>query len=197
MRRFTLLLAAACICLTGAHASDDAAENMCEALQRGPSPAGETIAIEQLPRGFLCRAGSAPSCPTVGNLAWLGRTDAGTRFWADTSDDSTGNQISVSLEQMREIEFAFQSFLKPEAIDPSEAVIRVYDADGEQFEERKIQFGSLPRDFVLDMRRRAEKAKTRSPTLRSTVTFPRLEAHPFFYAPIEMAPELRVSYPCR
>ena len=94
MRWITLLLAACCWCLSSAYASDEAAENVCDALQTGPSPAGKTIAIEQLPRGFLCRDGSAPSC-------------------------------------------------------------------------------------------------------RSTVTLPRLEAHPFLYAPIEMAPELRVSNPCR
>ena len=154
MRWFTFLLAACFICLSSAYASDEASENVCAA-----SPAGETIAIEQLPRGFVCRDGSVP-CPTVGNLAWLGRTDAGTRFWVDTSNDSTGNQITVSLEQLREVEFAFQDFLKPQAIDPSETVIRVYDADGE-YEERKVQFGSVPRDFVLDMRQREERVKAR------------------------------------
>jgi hypothetical protein len=135
---------------------------VCDALQGGPSPAGETIAIEQLPRGFLCRDGSAP-CPNVGNLAWLGRTDAGTRFWVDTSNDSTANQITVSLEQLREVEFAFQSFLKPEAIDPAETVIRVYDSDGDQFEERKVRFGSMPLDILLDMRQREERVKACSP----------------------------------
>ena len=203
MRWILLLLAACCFCLSSAHASDKAAENVCDVLQGGPNPAGKTIAIEQLPRGFVCRDGDGPRCPEVGNLAWVGRTDAGTRFWADTSDDSTGNRISVSLEQLREIESAFQSFLEPRAIDPSEVVIRVYDADGEQFEERKMRFGSLPRDFVLDMQRREEKAKTRAildanpDPLAYTEAFPRLEAHPFLYAPIEMAPQLRVSNPCR
>ena len=198
MRWITLLLAACCCCLSSVHASEDTAENLCAALAGGPSPT-KTIALEQLPRGFVCRDGSAPSCPTVGKLTWVGRTDAGTRFWTDTSADSTGNQLSVSLEQLEEIESAYRSFLKPEAVDPSAAVIRVYDADGEQFEERTMRFGSLPNDFVLDMRKREERAKTRSviaaDPLAHTPT-PTIEAAPFQYAPIEVAAELRVSIRC-
>ena len=50
--------------------------------------------------------------------------------------DTTGTRLS--LEQLREFEAAFQSFRRPEAVDPSETVIRVYDADGKNYEERKV-----------------------------------------------------------
>ena len=145
MRWFTFLLAACCVGLPSAYASDEASENVSAA-----SPAGET----------------------------------------DSSDVSTADQITISLKQFREVESAFQNFLKPQVLDPSETVIRVYDADG-KFEERKVRFGSVPRDFVLDMRQREERVKARSTVdaipeaIPSTVTFPSLAAHPFLYAPID------------
>ena len=170
MRRLTFLLVACHVFLPAAYASDVEPAN----------PAGETLDIEQLPEGFVCRDVSASSCSRVGSLAWIGRTEAGTRF---------------SLERLRGIELDFQKLVKPKAIDMSEAVIRVYGADGEQFEERTIRFGSPQRDLILDMRRSAEREAAYMGTdfhvQQSDLS------NPISYAPIGVLLELGESNLCR
>ena len=148
MRRFTLLAAASCLCLSSAYASDQATDNVAEAAQGKPNPAGRILALER-----------------------------------------------PGIDQA-----ALRSFVKPRAIDPAEAVIRVYGADG-TFEERKIRFGSLPREFVLDLRRRTEQASSAADAAREplpeSVRFSTLEVDPWLYAPIEIVPTLRSTNPCR
>ena len=199
MRRLTFAFVACCVCLPSASASDaETANDICQVLRDGSNAAGETLEIEQLPKGFVCRDAIASSCPTVGSLSWIGRTDAGTRFWADPTGDPGGILSAVSLEQLRGIEMDFQDFLKRETIDPAEAVIRVYGADGVRFEERKIRFRSLPRDFVLDVREPAARATTYTTTDQLATSAERSSGpDPIAYAPIEVVPELRVSNPCR
>ena len=148
MRRFTLLAAASCLCLSSAYASDQATDNVAEAAQGKPNPARRILALER-----------------------------------------------PGIDQA-----ALRSFVKPRAIDPAEAVIRVYGADG-TFEERKIRFGSLPREFVLDLRRRTEQASSAADAAREplpeSVRFSTLEVDPWLYAPIEIVPTLRSTNPCR
>ena len=148
MRRFTLLAAASCLCLSSAYASDQATDNVAEAAQGKPNPAARILALER-----------------------------------------------PGIDQA-----ALRSFVKPRAIDPAEAVIRVYGADG-TFEERKIRFGSLPREFVLDLRRRTEQASSAADAAREplpeSVRFSTLEVDPWLYAPIEIVPTLRSTNPCR
>jgi hypothetical protein len=134
------------------------------------------------------------------NLACIGRTDAGTRFWIDSSMDTPGTRLS--LEQLRELEAAFQGFRRPEAVDPSETVIRVYDADGKTYEERKVRFSALPRDFVFDAQRRSQKTASYSipdealdAATRSSLAAGGLDPRSFF--PIQLAPTLAVSGPCQ
>ncbi len=148
MRRFTLLAAASCLCLSSAYASDQATDNVAEAARGKPNPARRILALER-----------------------------------------------PGIDQA-----ALRSFVKPRAIDPAEAVIRVYGADG-TFEERRIRFGSLPREFVLDLRRRTEQASSAADAAREplpeSVRFSTLEVDPWLYAPIEIVPTLRSTNPCR
>ena len=150
MRRFTLLAAASCLCLSSAYASDQATDNVAEAAQGKPNPAGRILALER-----------------------------------------------PGIDQA-----ALRSFVKPRAIDPAEAVIRVYGADG-TFEERKIRFGSLPREFVLDLGRRTERVQASSAAdaarepLPESVRFSTLEVDPLLYAPIEIVPTLSSTNSCR
>ncbi len=213
MRRLAILLVACCVFIPSAYASDaETGNDVCQALRDGPDPAGETLNVERLPRGFVCHDVNTSSWPSLGSLAWIGRTDAGTRFWADTSSDLTRIRSAVSLEQLRGIELEFQSLLKPVAGDPGETVIRVYSADGERFEERKIRFscwdefgmsipcaGTPPRDFVLDMRRSAERVEeyvgtdglVLHPVTFSDLSNPKCYAPIEAYAPIEVVLDLR------
>lgn len=105
-----------------------------------------------------------PRLLLLGCLAFLPVVQAGDEIaepvceektWSDSSTSATG--IQFSLEQLRELQVAFQSFRRPEAVDRSESVIRIYDADGKNYEERKIRFGAIPRDVVLDAQRRSER----------------------------------------
>ena len=107
---------------------------------------------------------------------------------------------------MKEFEAVFQSFRRPDAVDPSETVIRVYDADGKHYEERKVRFSAIPRDFVLNANRDgkrtasytalseaedAARAAARSTGLVTNEFDPRL------FLPIQVAPTLAVSGPCQ
>jgi len=172
-------------------AADEIAEPVCEE---------KTVPVEQIPKGFVCDERTPSACPSAGNLACIGRTDAGTRFWIDTSMGTTGTRLS--LEQLRVFEAAFQSARPSNAVDPSAVVIRVYDADGKNYEERKVRFSALPRDFVLDaQRRRQETASYSVPgdavdaALASSLAAGGLDPRSFF--PIEVAPTLAVSGPCQ
>ena len=164
-----LALSLSLLSLSSVYAGDsDTVLDVCE-YPSAERPAANDVQVDRLPRNSLCHPSS---CPKLGDLSWIGRTNSGTRFWVDSTRDLAGALQSISLEDLQEIESnALRSFLKPSQGDPRETVVRVYDEDGLQYEERKIRFGSLPRDFVLDMRQRTEKVKVQS-TLgagRSTV----------------------------
>ena len=107
----------------------------------------------------------------------------------------SGIRSAVSLERLRGIELDFQKLVKPKPIDMSEVVIRVYGADGEQFEERTIRFGSPQHDLLLDMRRSAEReaAYTGADFHVQQSDLSR----PISYAPIEVLDELGESNLCR
>jgi hypothetical protein len=172
-------------------AADEIAEPVCEE---------KTVPVEQIPKGFVCDERTPSACPSAGNLACIGRTNAGTRFWIDSSMDTTGTRLS--LEQLREFEAAFQSFRRPEAVDPSETVIRFYDADGNYYQERKVRFSALPRDFVFDAQRRSQETASYSVSgeavdaaTESSLAAGGLDPRSFF--PIQVAPTLAVSGPCQ
>jgi hypothetical protein len=186
-----LLLLGSLAFLPVVQAADEIAEPVCEE---------KTVPVEQIPRGFVCDERAPSACPSAGNLSCIGRTDTGTRFWIDSSMVTTGPRLS--LEQLREFEAALQSFRRPQAIDPSETVIRVYDADGKHYEERKVRFSALPRDFVLDAQPRSQKtASYPAPgevveaAIESSLAGGGLDPRSFF--PIELAPTLAVSGPCQ
>jgi hypothetical protein len=196
MRRLWLLMVVCCTGLSSVHASDaETGKSVCEALQDTTGPVGKTLALEQLPRGVVCDDDAASTCPSAGRLTWIGRTDSGTRFWADTTEAPSGIRHSITLETLRKVESAFPDFRRSRGIDPSESVIRVYDEDGKGYEERKIRFGSIPRDFLLDLQRRAEKAETRSTIDGGTVDLIN-SGSSAFYTPIQVDSSLRVSNPC-
>jgi len=191
MHRSRILLLGCLAFLPVAQAADEIAEPVCEE---------QSVPVEQIPRGFVCDERTPSACPSAGSLACIGRTDAGTRFWIDSSIETTGTRFS--LEQLREFETALQNFRRPEAVDPSETVIRVYDADGKHYEERKVRFNALPRDFVLDAQRRSRKTasysvpgETADAAMESSLAAGGLDPRSFF--PIELAPTLAVSGPCQ
>jgi hypothetical protein len=191
MQLSRLLLLGCFAFLPVVQAADEIAEPVCEE---------KTVPVEQIPKGFVCDERTSSACPSAGNLACIGRTDAGTRFWIDSSMDTTGTRLS--LEQLREFEAAFQSFRRPEAVDPSETVIRFYDADGKNYEERKVRFSALPRDFVLDAQRRSQETASYSvpgeavdAATESSLAAGGLDPRSFF--PIQLAPTLAVSGPCQ
>jgi len=172
-------------------AADEIAEPVCEE---------KTVPVEQIPRGFVCDERTPSACPSAGNLACIGRTDAGTRIWIDSSMDPTGTRLS--LEQMKELEAAFQSFRRTEAVDLSETVIRVYDADGKNYEERKVRFSALPRDFLFDAQQHSQDTAWYSVTgqavgaaAQASLAGGGLDPRSFF--PIELAPTLAVFGPCQ
>ncbi len=149
-----LALSLSLLSLSSVYAGDsDTVLDVCE-YPSAERPAANDVQVDRLPRNSLCHHSSGSE---LGDLAWIGRTDSGTRFWVDSTRDLAGALQSISLEDQQEIESnALRSFLKPSQVDPLETVVRVYDEDGRQYEERKIRFQSLPRDFVLDTRRRSE-----------------------------------------
>jgi hypothetical protein len=121
------------------------------------------------------------------------------KTWSDGSTSATG--IRFSLEQMREFQVAFQSFRRPQTVDPSETVIRVYDADG-NYEERKIRFSALPRNVVLDARRRSERTVSYAETgesveAASQAAFASGGIDPRSFLPIGVAGNLTGSGPCQ
>jgi hypothetical protein len=171
-----LLLLGCVAFLPVVQAADEIAEPVCEE---------KTVPVEQIPEGFVCD---------------IGRTDAGTRFWLDSSMDTTVTRLS--LERLRESEAALQSFLRPKAVDLSEVVIRVYDADGRNYEERKVRFSALPRDFVLDAQRRSQQTasytapgEAMDANLSSALAAGGLDPRSFF--PIQFATTPAVSGPCQ
>ena len=191
MHLFRLLLLGCLAFLPVVQAADEIAEPVCE---------NKTVPVEQIPKGFVCEERTPSACPSAGNLACIGRTDAGTRFWIDSSMDTTVTRLS--LEQLREFEAALPSFRRPVAVDLSETVIRVYDADGRSYEERKVRFSALPRDFVLDAQRRSQETASYSvpgeaadAATSSALATVGLDPRSFF--PIQLAPTLVVSGPCQ
>ncbi len=185
-----LLLLGCLAFLPVVQAADEIAEPVCEE---------KTVPVEQIPRGFVCDERTPSACPSAGNLACIGRTDAGTRFWIDSSIDTTDTRLS--LEQLKKLDAAFRSFRRPQAVDPSETVIRVYDADGKNYEERKVRFSALPRDFILDAQRRSQKTasyfdpdEVMDAAAQSMLAAGGLDARSFF--PILVAEGLAVSGQC-
>lgn len=163
----------------------------------------KAVSVEQIPKGFVCDESSPAACPTAGDLSCIGRTVAGTRFWIDRSSSTTG--APFSLEQMKEFETAFQSFRRPQAVDPAERTIRVYDADGKTYVEKKIRFGGLPRDVLLDVERSSrstsytaleDAAEAADDAMRSS-GFVTGSYDPRMFLPIQVAPTLAVSGPCQ
>ena len=191
MHRSRLVLLGCLAFLPVVQAADKIAEPVCEET---------TVPVEQIPKGFVCDERTPYACPSAGNITCIGRTDAGTRFWIDSSMDTTGPRLS--LEQLREFEAALQSFRRPQALDPKETVIRVYDAAGNNYEERKVRFSALPRDFVLDTQRRSQKTASYSvpgegveAAIESSLAAGGLDPRSFL--PIELAPTLAVFGPCQ
>jgi len=108
----------------------------------------------------------------------------------------------LSLEQLRQFDATLQSFRRSEAVDPLETVIRVYDANGKNYEERKVRFSALRRDFVLNAKRRSEKTASYSvPGEAADAAMSSFSAagqsDPRLYFPIQLAPTLAVPGPCQ
>ena len=145
----------------------------------------------------------------LGCLAFLPVVQAGDEIaepvceektWSDSSTSLAGTRFS--LEQLREFQVAFESFRRPEAVDRSETVIRIYDADGKNYEERKIRFGAIPRHVVLDAQRRSERTASvsalgeMSDAAWRSANFVSDQVDRRLFLPIQAAPNLTFSGIC-
>ena len=178
MGRICLVMVVGCIGLSIAQASDSGAhQSVCEAPRDCSDPAAKTLTLEEPPEDVVCRD--------------------------DTTGDLAGIESPLNLEALRGIESAFPDFRRSKGIDLSESVVRVYDADGNQYEERKIRFGALPRSLMLNLQRRAEKAEASSAIegvpepLQYTPDFCKPLTDPLLYAPILVDPGLKQPIPCQ
>jgi len=155
--------------------------NFCEALQEPSDSAAMPVAPELPSEGVVSRDDRKAACFAIGEPAASGFT----------------------REALRGIESEFPDLRRSKEINLSESAIRVYDADGNQYQERKIRFGLLPREFMLDLQRRAEKTEARSAIdcgaepLQHAADFCKPLTDPLLYAPILVDPGLRQPIPCQ
>ncbi len=81
---------------------------------------------------------------------------------AEAEGDSKEIERPFTLDSLAGIESRFPGLLERPVVDLSETVIRIYDANGKQFTERKFQFGAIPRNITVKMARRAERKESYS-----------------------------------
>ena len=149
-------------------------------------------------RGFGVFAIVCCVCASGGFASEAERPDAG-----EIKDENARWLASATREPSKKIEAAFRNSFNRPGVDPAQAVIRVYGADG-KFTVRKVRFESDPRDFSLDLARREEEKKiarsvdgTPLPLPNTVPVFEVYGIDPLLYGPFLVPPDLATTSGCR